>query len=76
MYGLLTPAEQEVSDPVCVLAHERFVQTEFDAQIRQHLGGGVDPEYNLGRIARQDEENREYRNGDQKQEQNQSDQFF
>jgi hypothetical protein len=57
MDGLLAPAEQEVSNPMGVLAHERLVQTEFGAQIRQHLGGGVYPKNNLGWITGQDEEN-------------------
>ena len=55
MDGLMAAAQQEVSNPIRVLAHERLVQTQFGAQIRQRLGGGVDPEYNLGRVAGQDE---------------------
>jgi len=70
MDGLLAPAEQEVSYPVRVLPHERFVETQLGAQIRKRLRGRIDPENNLSRVAGKDKKNREYRDGHkQKQDQ-------
>ncbi|MDH3798361.1 MAG: hypothetical protein OES70_06965, partial [Desulfobacterales bacterium] len=70
MDGLMATAEQEVSDPVRVLPHKRFVQAQLGAQIRKRLRGRIDPENNLSRVAGKDKKNREYRNGDkQKQDQ-------
>ena len=73
---LMALADQELTDPVSVLTQERLVQPQLGPQAGQGFRRDVDPENDLGRVAGQDEQDREHREGHKQQQQNQSDQFF
>jgi hypothetical protein len=71
--GLVALPGEQSGDPLQVLAQEGLVHPELRPQGGQGLGGRVDSQDDLGRVARQDKEHREDRNGDQPQEQEQGD---
>jgi len=71
--GLMTLAGQQFADPIEVLTQKGPVQPQIGAQCRQRFRCGVDPQDDLGRVAGQDEQNREHRDGNEKQQQDQRD---
>jgi len=61
MDGLMAPAGEEAADPVRVLPQKGLVQSQVGPQAGQRLGGGMNPQDDLSRVAGKHEQDREHR---------------